>query len=435
MPTAHLWAEDPTTLPMAAYALSCLLLPIGWTVHVLDHPRYCPRNAPLITYGTAIPAETRPPHIHIAASPFFGTAFGSPASVPGGPLHWDGDLPILFTGPPSDQRHDAAGRIMTQIDLLAGTFFLLTRYEEAILHGQNAEGRMLPLHAVAGREGFIDWPVVDVMRERLFGWLQLLGFPVARLQPWDRPFALALTHDVSHLLPTGPLSRWRQRHRRAATPLRHLDSWLDTEATRHIQATYFLPLRTTRTTWPISRSFRRQATRIAHAGHEIAGLLPRHRTDRAPSTPLTEQHPHTGKPLRGVRQTGWCWDAASVPAALAVHGFDYDCSLGFPDRPSFRCGTTWPFPLFDLGTRQPTDVWEVPMLCAGTAWLQADISRIEQTLTRFGGLMALDWSDAQSDGDTGYDGLVGALQASGHTLGSVVHLLSGFLAVLPNDLL
>jgi hypothetical protein len=419
---------------MAEYALRCLLLPFGWTVRVLDHPRYCPADGLLVTYGPAWPAGTPAPHLHIPASDFFGAGFGAASSVPGGPLAWDGDLPVLFPAGPPPAGH-ISGRIVAAHDLLAAAFFLLTGYEEAVLHGKNAEGRLLPLHALSGREGFVDWPVIEVMRDRLAGWLTALGCAVTRLQPWSASFGLALTHDISHLLPAGPLSRWRQRHRRALTPRQHLDDWLATERQAGLQATYFVPLRTTRTTWPVTRRFREAAARLSLAGHEIAGLLPRTRPGRRHHDPWVEQHPHAGRTLRGARQAGWRWDAASMPAELARHGFDYDCSLGFPDRPSFRVGTTWPFPLFDLGARRPVDVWAIPLLCAGHAWLQKDTERVLQALSRFGGLMALDWSDAVAGGEVGYDHLIASLQGAGLVLGSVEHLLSGFLAAMPTDVL
>lgn len=434
MPTCHLWSAAAPALPMAEYALRCLLLPFGWTVRVLDHPRYCPTDGLLVTYGEDLPDETRPPHLHIPASSFFGAGFGAASSVPGGPLPWDDDLPVLFPAT-TPEAAPQSGRIIVGHDLLASAFFLLSGYEEAVLHGKNAEGRLLPLHALAGREGFVDWPIVEVMRDRLCGWLTALGFTMARLQPWSAPFALALTHDISHLLPTGPISRWRQRHRRAVTPRAHLEAWLATERDAQVQATYFVPLRTTRTTWPITRRFRDEAARLSHAGHEIAGLLPRTRPHRRHHGPLIEQHPHDGKTLRGARQAGWRWDAATMPAELAEHGFDYDCSLGFPERPSFRAGTTWPFPLFDLGARRSVDVWAIPMVCAGHAWLKQDTETVIKALSRFGGVMALDWSDALAQDDLGYDRLVASLSAAGVTMGSIEHLLSGFLAALPMDVL
>jgi hypothetical protein len=433
MPVCHFWTDTAPALPMAAYALRCLLLSFGWSVRVLDHPRYCPEGGLLVTYGWQVPAEAPAPHLHIPASGFFGPGFGSAVSVPGGPLAWDDDLPILFAAESAGQSRP--GHLQAGQDILAAAFFLFTGYEEAVLHGKNAEGRLLALHALSGREGFVDWPVIEVMRDRFSAWLTALGFAATRLQPWPSPFALALTHDISHLLPTNPINRWRQRHRRAVTPKAHLDAWLATEAAAGVQATYFVPLRTTRTSWPLSRRFRDEAARLGHAGHEIAGLLPRTRPSRRHHGSLIDQHPHEGRTIRGARQAGWRWDAASMPAELARHGFDYDCSLGFPDHPSFRAGTTWPFPLFDLGARRSVDVWAVPMLCAGHAWLQKDPQTVIRALGRYGGLMALDWSDAVAGDDAGYDRLLAELQQSGIALGSVESLLSGFLAALPTDVL
>lgn len=46
-------------------------------------------------------------------------------------------------------------------DLLAATFFMVTRYEEYLPHREDEHGRFCPEESLAMREGFLDQPVVD----------------------------------------------------------------------------------------------------------------------------------------------------------------------------------------------------------------------------------------------------------------------------------
>jgi len=80
-------------------------------------------------------------------------------------------------------------------------------------------------------------------------------------------------------------------------------------------------------------------------------------------------------------------------------------------------------------------VWAFPWVWAGQAWLQKDTDTVVQALSRYGGLMALDWSDSVAQDDLGYDRLISGLQQTGITMGSIEHLLSGFLAALPTYVL
>lgn len=432
MPHAALWVEQPSAAPYAEYAASCLLAPLGWTVALVDAPHLAGASM-LISYGERAPEAVVGPHLHIAASDFFGAGFGSPRSIPGGPLVWDGELPVLFQG---GERHQPflqldAGLVFSRVDVLAGSFFLLSGYEEAVVFGKDAAGRMLAHHGVAGREGFLDWPVVDLMRERLQGWLAHLGLPHTRLNPWGAAVALAVTHDLMphHLAPA--LARWRHaRAWRKAVPDR-VAAWLAAEGERHLHATYFLPVRRRNERLPLGRSALQLAEVVLAGGGEVAGSLPAGRAAHHPQRAIARLEQGIRRPIRGVRQAGWRWDPVTLNALLHRRGFDYDCSLGYPERPSFRAGTAWPFRLFDLGRRRPVDVWEVPVLATAGQWLGARQDRIEQALRRFGGLMAIDWSLDDHLPAGAYATFLQRAEGQGVRLGGVSQLLDHYLAELP----
>lgn len=75
-------------------------------------------------------------------------------------------------------------------DLLAATFYLLSRYEEYVNTQTDDHGRYAPENSLAYQHGFLEIPLIDVWRQQLFGLLQLDFVPRAfRFQP---------TFDIDH---------------------------------------------------------------------------------------------------------------------------------------------------------------------------------------------------------------------------------------------
>lgn len=124
----------------------------------------------------------------IIPSGFFeAPSFGTPASLPALPLKEIDGLPFLF----GEAREERVGRTqVVHADLIAGAFFLLSRYEEVARRGlRDAFGRFPGKESLPFRAGFIRRPLVDeyglLLRRRL-------GWPP--VEPGLR--RVYLTHDV-----------------------------------------------------------------------------------------------------------------------------------------------------------------------------------------------------------------------------------------------
>jgi hypothetical protein len=82
-------------------------------------------------------------------------------------------------------------------------------------------------------------------------------------------------------------------------------------------------------------------------------------------------------------------------------GLDYDSSLGFADRPGFRCGTCYEYPVFDLQERRPPRLRERPLVVMETTLLEylrlglgglpERILELERRCRLFDGEMTLLW--------------------------------------------
>jgi hypothetical protein len=129
----------------------------------------------------------------IVPSGFFGKKiYGTPASLPALPLQTIEGAPLLF-GEPVVER--AGETLVVRADLIAGAYFLLSRYEETVRRDvRDAHGRFPGRESLPFRAGFIQRPVVDEYGRLLRRWLRETGVSIP-----EPPCALRriyLTHDV-----------------------------------------------------------------------------------------------------------------------------------------------------------------------------------------------------------------------------------------------
>ncbi|HLN62511.1 MAG TPA: hypothetical protein VK464_13275, partial [Symbiobacteriaceae bacterium] len=152
----------------------------------------------------AITAEGRTLHI---ADRFFATADAAwltPEALPVRPLpRWDltgspleatpltPDLPVLYGSPP--WWREEGDDLWLGLDVFGSAFFLLTRYEEAVLPDRDRHERFPAEASLAVQEGFLDRPLVNE-------YLELLWRAIRRLWPGltrkERAYRVLLSHDV-----------------------------------------------------------------------------------------------------------------------------------------------------------------------------------------------------------------------------------------------
>lgn len=129
----------------------------------------------------------------IVPSPFFDPqVYGTAASMPAFPIREVEGVPLLF-GSPRMEWHNTT--LVVYADILAATYFLISRYEEIQRRDVRDEhGRFPGRESLPYRAGFIHRPVVEDYGKLLRGWLRQTGVPV------DEPEAgigsVRLTHDV-----------------------------------------------------------------------------------------------------------------------------------------------------------------------------------------------------------------------------------------------
>lgn len=132
----------------------------------------------------------------IKSSRFFDNDFyGTSASYPSLPLDLFDNIPILF-GENKIEKTD--NTIILHADLIASTYFLISRYEEIICpEVRDIHGRFIGKESIAYKAGFIHRPIVEEYGKILRKQLSETGISVT--EPSKKIQTIYLTHDVDVL--------------------------------------------------------------------------------------------------------------------------------------------------------------------------------------------------------------------------------------------
>lgn len=118
--------------------------------------------------------------------------YGTPASLPELPLQEIEGTPLLFGTPEVKQKGDT---LFIYADIIASTYFLISRYEEIIQRNERDEhGRFPGKKSLPYRAGFLHRPIVDEYRKLLRRWLQQYGLRIPEINRQIQH--INLTHDL-----------------------------------------------------------------------------------------------------------------------------------------------------------------------------------------------------------------------------------------------
>ena len=145
-----------------------------------------------VVYG--LPKEnTEKKTLYIVPSGFFdSTDYMTADSLPNLPLLDCEGVPVLYGGNKIETHDDY---VVLEVDILASTFFMISRYEEYVRRDVRDEhGRFIGHESLAYRAGFLDRPIVEDYGELLRKSLRKLGLPVKN--PSKGFGHIYMTHDI-----------------------------------------------------------------------------------------------------------------------------------------------------------------------------------------------------------------------------------------------
>lgn len=381
----------------------------------------------------------------------------TPAPLPAKPLRWwdvarsparealgEARVPVLYGHPLANGAFVNATEdaVSLGLDVFGSAFFMLARYEEVARPARGRHGRFPASASLAGREGFLERPIVNEYVEVLWWALRRLW---PRLKRPQRQYEVHLSHDVDEPLSVAfRPARGVLRHaasdlvrrgdvRTAARRLRalvqtrrgHLDGdpantfdYIMTQSERRglTSAFYVIADRTTEEdgAYSIHHPWIRKLLRRIHAREHEIGL---HGSYAAYDNPAqlgrefgilrrVAEEEGIAQGAWGGRQHYLRWATPRTPAAWACAGLDYDSTLGFADRIGFRAGVCYPYPFFDAVRRERLGLVERPLLAMertlvdvrymGAAWeaVAEQLQALKRRVARVQGAFTLLWHNS-----------------------------------------
>jgi hypothetical protein len=316
------------------------------------------------------------------------------------PQPFDDPIPVLYG------RLDPGGALVELdetgirlgVDVFGGAFLLLTRYEELAVDLRDEHGRFPAAASLAERAGFLGRPLVNEYVELLWSALVQLW---PRLLRRPRQFSILVSHDVDfpsvravRAQALELAARELRRERAPVVAIRRLlagarrggdggerpdlyntfDFIMRLSEDRGLRsAFYFTP---SNTAGPLDGDYsledddvRRLLRTIHQQGHEI-GFHPGYATfDDAEQIRRDFERLRGACSELGIDQGRWGgrqhylrWQNPTTWQNWEEAGLDYDSTLSFAERPGFRCGTCYEYPVFNLLTRERLRLRERPLI-------------------------------------------------------------------------
>jgi len=293
------------------------------------------------------------------------------------------------------------------LDIFGSSFFMLSRYEEAVLQDRDQHDRFPATASIAFKEGFLNRPIVNEYVELLWAMMKALW---PELERKKRSFRMILTHDVDEpfefykkppikmvksiggdILKRHSINLARERYRQwnairkgnhTTDPFYSFDFIMKESEKRGLKSAFYFIA--DHTAGVIDGIYSLNDPEIINLMktidarcHEI-GLHTSYNTylDKVQTRKEAEllRAVMRGNSIhqepQGGRQHYLRWKTPETFQNWEYAGMQYDSTLGFADLPGFRCGTCWEYPAYDLINRKPLNLIERPLIamdCTVTA--------------------------------------------------------------------
>jgi|TARA_R110000737_G_C14599507_1_gene488858 hypothetical protein len=274
--------------------------------------------------------------------------------------------------------------IILDSDIIASTFFMLSRWEEFVNPERDAHNRFPAKSSIAFKLGFLDRPVVNEYVELLWSLLETIGCSQERK---IRKYKLVPTHDVDRPF---LFTSWTQNIRLFGGFIKRLhltelvdfckyaisgiDPWdthdlfMDLSEKANVKSYFFfLPKGKNRHDGRYDLNdpkVKLLYKKIRERGHHI-GYHPSYnayndidlfRKEKKELENAIDSKVEFGRQhyLRFAAPVTWqIWDKCEM---------NWDSTMSYADCSGFRCGVCYPFPVFDIEKRKQLNLLERPLV-------------------------------------------------------------------------
>ncbi len=303
-------------------------------------------------------------------------------------------LPVIY-GSPEIIAEDHS--IVCNIDIFASAFFMLTRWEEHVSEERDSHDRFPLKNSLAYKHKFHQRPIVNE-------YCELLKMLILKINPQQvfkkHTFKCVPTHDVDHLYKWKNLSTVRKKlahnfltQGNIKDGLRNTLDFLKVkflgkedpyQSFRYIvelsikysikSRFYFMSGGTSKVDNNYKLDEARKIIQYLQDNDQIIGIHPSYNSYMDPIQWGSEKKAlekiignntvHEGRQhyLRfRVPDTWNIWES---------HQMTTDSTMGYSEIPGFRCGTCWPFPVFDVAEQKVLSLIENPLIFMETSVIQ-----------------------------------------------------------------
>lgn len=425
------------------YIFNIIFLAYGISYRIIPFNRFNPVEYDLnkvlvISYGKKYLNMGIRNQIHIYSSGLFGENYLKPDSMPKVALKRYGDLPVIYYGCGDFDGfvRKSDGLIETNIDIIASSFFMLSRYEEIVLDKKDKFNRFPATGSLAYKENFLNRPVVNEYIELLWEWIDSFGLGFKRRKLWeDKDFAVCLTHDVDTvkkykayppMLTIGSLTlRQKDLRRIFATIIDYFKAKLGKDPYDNFSyimklegrfgfksSFYFMSGGNTKydASYSINDSYIISLIKILQEKGFEVGLHPSfnsYNNFQMLNLEKEKLEKAAKNAIFGGRQHYLIWKTPNTWRNLEKAGLKYDVTLSFADHEGFRCGICFPYKPFDIVQNRVLDIWELPLTVMDTSLFvyqsltpEEGFQRIKalvDTIKKYNGVFVLLWHNSSFD--------------------------------------
>jgi hypothetical protein len=282
------------------------------------------------------------------------------------------------------------------LDIAGSIFFMLTRYEELVIHDRDEYGCFPARSSLAFQTNFLERPIVDEYIEILWTSMKRL---IPNLERKKHEYKVMLSHDVD--APFGAVNRSMMTVLKNAggdiikrmdfklctkrilakvlddpvrDPYNTFDFILRVSDELGLKNTFFFKSGQSSPKFDVfydlnNPRIKKLFLEIYKRGHEL-GFHPSYESYNNREIMKAEytrfrmflQDMKIVQSKWGTRQHYLRWENPTTWEILEELGFDYDATLGYADRVGFRCGTCREYPVFNLKERKMLKLREQPLI-------------------------------------------------------------------------
>lgn len=342
-------------------------------------------------------------------------------------------LPVIFgTDDLKISKGSENCAVIFGLDIIASTFFMLTRWEEFVNPVRDEFKRFPAKSSCALKHNFLQRPVVNeycLLLQQAFLYLGFTGFsPAFR-------YKLIPTHDVDKLLYfdgvagftkkiAGDILKrhslkqtafdlklyWQIICRQKSDPFDTYDELMSLSEENNLQSQFFfltgfIPKR--EPSYNLNSGFGQKLLKKIQERNHLIGLHGGFSSGRNKELFLNQLNlleKHTGsKPVLN-RQHFLQFNAPQTWQIAEECGIKKDLSLGYSENEGFRTGTCFPYPVYDFINRKKLSIYEQPLIAMDTTLilqkkLSPDdcfnrLSELARTVKRYNGEFILLWHNS-----------------------------------------